>query len=171
MKKILSIILISASFSIFADSSTGLYLGGSAGWGLTNNDSTNPNGNFSPTNDVAYRIDLGGRIDTYFGLEAGYVAPSISNNNNWIGDIYLNYYFNTDSRWDVLLGVGPYYDSSISAVGVAGMAGINYNFTKSTAVTFGEYLYVNPQVPGNQSGNISSYLQNNVTTLGLKVML
>lgn len=169
-RKICLFLSVFLSNFAFADSSTGMYVGASGGWGLTNDSSTNPNGDFNATNDFAYRVDFGAKIDTYFGVEAGYVAPSISN-NNWLGDVYLNYYMNTDSKWDVIFGLGPYYASSLSAVGVAGNFGVNYNFSKSTSITFGEYLYINPQVPANQGGNISSYLQNNVTTLGLRVLL
>lgn len=171
MRKKLLMSLLCCSLSIaYADSKNGLYIGGSGGWGITNDSSTSPSG-FSPTNDVAYRVDLGARIDTYFGIEAGYVAPSISNNNLWLGDVMLNYYFNTDSKWDVLFGVGPFYDSSLGAVGVAGSFGVNYNFARNLALTFGEYLYINPQVPSSQNGNISAYLQNNVTTIGFKVIM
>ena len=167
-KKLLIMLSIVTVGVVFADSQNGMYAGLSTGLGTTNLNSTSQTG-FNTANDLAYRVDLGSKIDTYFGLEAGYVSPG--QNQSWMVDLFLNYYFNTASRWDVLFGVGPYYDNLQQAVGVAGSFGVNYNFSKNVALTFGEYLYINPSVPASRSGDFSSYLQNNVATVGFKFMM
>lgn len=169
-RKVLILLSLFSTFS-FADSDTGLFLGIQAGNGLTNISSTSSNSNFQANNDFAYRIDLGSKIDNYFGIEAGYSTPNASLQNNYLVDVLLNYYMQTNNKFDIIWGVGPYYTSDLSAVGVAGSFGLNYNFAKDVAVTFSNYLYINPSVPGDKSGSVSNYLQNNTTMLGLRFLM
>lgn len=173
-KIILSLLSIFGLCSLsYADSPRGMYIGGSAGLGITNTDPTVAIPQFPTTYqpDFAWRADIGGKMDTFFGAEVGFVQPQTTVGSNWLIDVYLNYYMDTSSKWDVIWGIGPYYTNQNSSVGITGQFGLNYNFARNTAVTFGEYLYVNPNVPGNRQGEVTPYLLNNVTTIGMRFMM
>lgn len=146
----------------------GVYIGISSGYGIAN--TLNPMDNWASFDSgLAGRVDFGSRIDTSFGFEIGYSQASILNNNptGYNLDVLLNYYQETNSRWNLIYGVGPFYNSAVAGVGVLFNFGTEYYFSKSVAWTMGEYLYINPNVQGNYN-SISPYLLNNIVTTGFK---